>query len=184
LALMVVRRGAHVLSGAVNFLAKCGVPPRLINKLRPAGAILEERIYGFYQRNQQSFYSIFALEIVFHLAGVLEIYTTLSFISPIQPSVTQALILESVNRIINVVFKFIPLRAGVDEGGTGQVSKVLGLTKTTGVTLAIIRKGRDLFWSAIGLLLLLQRGFSLRTLQSEQATSEETFKATPITTGE
>ena len=184
LALTVVRGGARVLSGAVNFLAKYGVPPRLISKLRPAAATVEERIYGFYQRNQQSFYSIFALEIVFHLAGVLEIYTTLSFISPIQPSVTQALILESVNRIINVVFKFIPLRAGVDEGGTGQVSKVLGLTKTTGVTLAIIRKGRDLFWSAIGLLLLLQRGFSLRTLQSEQAASEETFKATPITTGE
>lgn len=184
LALMVVRGGARVLSGGVNFLARCRFPRRLIDRLKPAAAMLEERIYGFYERNQQSFYSIFALELIFHLAGVLEIYVTLSFISPVQPSVTQALILESVNRIINVVFKFIPLRAGVDEGGTGQVSKVLGLTKTTGVTLAIVRKGRDLFWSAIGLLLLLQRGFSLRTLQSDHAMSEKPLKATAITTGE
>ncbi|HSE21646.1 MAG TPA: hypothetical protein VLB68_08295, partial [Pyrinomonadaceae bacterium] len=182
LALFVVRGRARVLSGVVNFFARCGLPRRVVDKLKPSAATLEDRIYGFYQRNQHSFYSIFALELIFHLAGVLEIYTTLSFISPIPPTLTQALILESVNRIINVVFKFIPLRAGVDEGGTGQVSKVLGLTKTTGVTLAIVRKGRDLFWSAIGLLLLLQRGFSLRTLQSEQAESEHSLQT--LTTGE
>ena len=182
LALLVVRGGARVLTGVVNFLARCGLPRRVIDKLRPSAATLEDRVYGFYQRNQQSFYAIFALELIFHLAGVLEIYTTLSFISPIPPTLTQALILESVNRIINVVFKFIPLRAGVDEGGTGQVSKVLGLTKTTGVTLAIVRKGRDLFWSAIGLLLLLQRGFSIRKLQSEQAESQHSLQA--VTTGE
>jgi len=184
LALLMVRGGSRVLTSVVNFLARCGLPRRVIDKLRPSAATLEDRIFGFYQSNKQSFYSIFALELIFHLAGVLEIYTTLSFISPVQPTFTQALILESVNRIINVVFKFIPFRAGVDEGGTGQVSKVLGLTKTTGVTLAIIRKGRDLFWAAIGLLLLLQRGFSLRTLQSEQVASEGSLKATPVTTGE
>jgi len=185
LALAVVRGGARVLSGGLNFLARHRVPDRVLNRLRPAAATLEDRIYGFYQRNQQSFYSIFGLEIIFHLAGVLEIYTTLSFISPVQPTLTQALILESVNRIINVVFKFIPLRAGVDEGGTGQVSKVLGLTKTTGVTLAIVRKGRDLFWSVIGLLLLLQRGFSLRNLQSEQESSENPLPASsPVTTSD
>ena len=183
LALLLVRGGARVLTGLVSFLARCRLPRRVTDKLKPAAATLEDRIYGFYQRNQKSFYSIFALELIFHLAGVLEIYTTLSFISPVEPTVTQALILESVNRIINVVFKFIPLRAGVDEGGTGQVSKVLGLTKTTGVTLAIIRKGRDLFWSVIGLLLLLQRGFSLRTLQAEQSASERSLNATPVITG-
>jgi hypothetical protein len=66
-----------------------------------------------------------------------------------------------VNRVINVAFKFVPLRAGVDEGGTGQVSKVLGFAKATGVTLAIVRKGRDIFWSSIGVVLLLKKGFSL-----------------------
>jgi hypothetical protein len=104
------------------------------------------------------------LELVFHLAGVAEIYVTLLYISPVAPSVRQAFILESVNRIINVAFKFVPLRAGVDEGGTGQVSKVLGLAKATGVTLAIVRKARDIFWSTIGVTLLLKKGFSLRNI--------------------
>ncbi len=68
---------------------------------------------------------------------------------------------------MNVAFKFIPLRAGVDEGGTGQVSKVLGLARATGVTLAIVRKGRDLFWAAIGIGLLLKKGFSVRGISDE-----------------
>src|SRR6185369_12673475 len=114
--------------------------------------------------SQRSFLSIFLLDMSFHAAGILEVFITLSFISPLAPTFTQAFILESVNRIINVTFKFIPLRAGVDEGGTGQVSKVLGFARGIGVTLAIVRKGRDIFWSAIGVLLIWSRGFSLRGL--------------------
>ena len=66
------------------------------------------------------------------------------------------------NRVINVVFKFIPLRMGVDEAGTGKVAAILQFTETTGVTLAIIRKSRDVFWTLVGVLLLIQRGWSLR----------------------
>jgi hypothetical protein len=141
----------------------------MVAKITPRVETLEERIFGFYQRNRRSFLSIFALDMCFHLAGIAEIYATLSFISPIAPTLRQAFILESVNRIINVAFKFIPLRAGVDEGGTGQVSKVLGFGREIGVTLAIIRKARDLFWSAIGMLLIWKRGLSLRNLSDDHS---------------
>jgi hypothetical protein len=129
---------------------------------------LEDRVYGFYATSQRSFLSIFLLDLCFHVAGVLEIFVTLSFISPIAPTLTQAFILESVNRIINVAFKFIPLRAGVDEGGTGQVSKVLGFARDIGVTLAIVRKGRDIFWSAIGLLLIWKKGHGFTQMNTDQ----------------
>jgi hypothetical protein len=66
-----------------------------------------------------------------------------------------------VNRIINVAFKFIPLRAGVDEGGTGQVSRVLGFARGIGEALAIVRKGRDIFWVTIGLILIWKKGHGL-----------------------
>jgi hypothetical protein len=129
--------------------------------------MLEDRIYGFYNRSQRSLIPILGLEVLFHLTGIVEIYATLTYISPVAPSIRQAFILESVNRIINVAFKFVPLRAGVDEGGTGQVSKVLGFAKATGVTLAIVRKSRDIFWSTIGVVLLLKKGFSLRSVGQE-----------------
>ena len=151
------------MSGALGYLGDRGVARNLIGKVRPRAQNLEERIYGFYANSQRSFIAIFLLDSCFHLAGVLEVYITLSFISPVAPTLTQAFILESVNRIINVAFKFIPLRAGVDEGGTGQVSKVLGFALGVGEALAIVRKGRDIFWAAIGVLLIWKRGFSLKT---------------------
>ena len=162
LGVLVIRKQARFVSGLLEFLSARGIASKWMQKFKPRAETLEERVYGFYKRNQGSLVPIFALELLFHAAGVLEIYTTLSFISPIAPSWRQAFILESVNRIINVAFKFMPLRIGVDEGGTEQVSKVLGFLKSTGVTLAIVRKSRDIFWAMIGVALLVRRGFSLR----------------------
>jgi hypothetical protein len=167
---LLLRSQKKFLSGGLEFFGRRGVASKLVAKIAPKVGNLEERVYSFYQHNQGSFLTIFALDMCFHLAGVLEIYTTLWFISPVAPTLRQAFILESVNRIINVVFKFIPLRAGVDEGGTGQVSKVLGFARGTGETLAIIRKGRDIVWSGVGILLIWKKGFSLRTLNEEEPT--------------
>ena len=158
LVYLLIRGQAKFISSSLGFVGDRGVAPKLMGKLRPRALSLEERIYGFYANSQHSFLAIFALDLCFHLAGILEVFVTLSFISPEPPTLTQAFILESVNRIINVAFKFIPLRAGVDEGGTGQVSKVLGFARGIGETLAIVRKGRDIFWSAIGILLIWARG--------------------------
>lgn len=170
LIFLLIRTQARFLSGAAGFLIQRGIASRLMKKIRPRAEVLEERVYGFYERNQRRFVSIFLLDCCFHLAGVIEVYTTLSFISPVAPTLKQAFILESVNRIINVAFKFVPLRAGVDEGGTGQVSRVLGFARGIGETLAIVRKGRDIFWTAIGVILIWKRGLSLRNLSNEAAT--------------
>jgi hypothetical protein len=168
LAYLIIRTQARFLSGTLAFIENRGVARKLINRLKPRAESLEERVYGFYAHSQRSFLSIFALDMCFHLAGVVEVFLTLLFISPVPPTLVQAFILESVNRIINVAFKFIPLRVGVDEGGTGQVSKVLGFARGIGETLAIVRKGRDIFWSAIGLLLIWKKGHGLTRIVTDQ----------------
>jgi len=180
LVYFLIRRQWRFLSATLGLLGNRGIARNWMTRMTPRAATLEQRIYGFYERNQASFLSIFVLESVFHLAGVIEIYVTLSYISPIAPTLLTAFILESVNRIINVVFKFIPLRTGVDEAGTGMLSKVLGFTTTIGVTLAIVRKGRDIFWAAIGVALLLHKGFSLRRV--EEVAAESIKETTSIST--
>ena len=164
---LIIRSEKKFLSGVLGYFGDRGVARSLINRVRPRAQALEERIYGFYAKSKRSFISIFALDSCFHLAGILEIYITLLFISPVPPTITQAFILESVNRIINVAFKFIPLRAGVDEGGTGQVSKVLGFAKGIGETLAIVRKGRDIFWVTVGVLLMWKRGHGFTRMSAD-----------------
>lgn len=159
MAYVLIRRQYRFVSGALGFLHRRGLSERWVTN----GRMVEDRVYGFSRQSGSRFLPLILLESCFHLAGVLEIYTTLTFISPGQPpTLFTAFILESVNRIINVAFKFVPLRMGVDEAGTGKVSAILQFTETTGVTLAIIRKSRDVFWTIVGLLLLAHRGWSLR----------------------
>lgn len=165
---LVINRQWRFLSGASYWLGKRGVGRSSMERALPRAQALEDRIYGFYERNRSRLLATFALELCFHLAGVAEVYTTLSFISDIkEPTLLIAFILESVNRVINVVFKFIPLRTGVDEAGTGMLSRVLGFTTAIGVTLAIVRKGRDIFWTAIGISLFVRRGFSFAAMTRE-----------------
>ena len=172
LGTLLIRKQVRFISGTAGFLHRRGLNEKWVDK----GRAMEVRIYGFYRRHQARFIPILLLESCFHLAGVCEIFVTLSFISQDQaPTFLTAFILESVNRVITMAFKFVPLRMGVDEAGTGKVSKVLLFTEVTGVTLAIVRKARDIFWAAVGMALLLQRGLSLRTVarEAEAALAEE-----------
>ncbi len=165
LGFFIIRRQSKFLSGPLSALHGRGLARAWMEKTIPRAQTLEDRIYGFYQRNGNRVLLILAVEMCFHFAGVLEIYTTLWFISDIvAPTLLTAFILESVNRVINIVFKFIPFRLGVDEAGTGMLAKALGFTSAIGAALAIVRKGRDLFWTAIGVALLVRRGLSLKEL--------------------
>ena len=173
LGTLFIRKQLRFISGTTRFFHRRGLNEKWVEK----GRTLEDRIYGFYQRNRARFLPILLLEACFHLAGICEIYVTLSFISPDQPpTFLTAFILESVNRVITLAFKFIPLRMGVDEAGTGKVSKALLFTEATGVTLAIVRKARDVFWAGVGMAMLVQRGLSLRTVarEAEEALAEQT----------
>ena len=173
LGTLFIRKQLRFISGTTRFFHRRGLNEKWVEK----GRTLEDRIYGFHQRNRARFLPILLLEACFHLAGTSEIYVTLSFISPDQPpTFLTAFILESVNRVIILTFKFIPLRMGVDEAGTGRVSKALLFTEATGVTLAIVRKARDVFWVGVGMALLVQRGLSLRTVarEAEEALAEQT----------
>jgi hypothetical protein len=48
-----------------------------------------------------------------------------------------------------------------------MLAKVLLLGTATGVTLAIVRKARMLFWTAVGVALLVARGLTLRSVTGE-----------------
>jgi hypothetical protein len=73
---------------------------------------------------------------------------------PKPPTVAEAIIFSALDRAIIVVFKFVPLRLGVDEALSGVMAAVLQLSSATGVVLALIKKVRSIFWIGVGLLLI------------------------------
>jgi hypothetical protein len=187
LAALVLRKRWKFLSGTVDFLHRRGIARAFFERKRAGVLDVEERIYGFYAQSSSRFLYIILMEVCFHLAGVLEVFVTLWFISETSPSLLVAFMLESVNRFINVVFKFVPMRVGVDEAGTGMLAKVLGLTTATGVSLAIVRKARILVWTAVGVVLVAVHGLSWREVTEGVPPGGEegnTMRAAPSPAGE
>ena len=169
-----------VLVGALVLLV--GVVHGVIwRRLHPAGALLdavarrapaagrlagwadgvrraEVRVHDLYPRAPRRLAAVAGWELGFHALAVLEIHVVLAFVSDVPPTLLDALVLESANRLLAAAFKVVPLRIGVDEAGTAAVAALLGFGGATGVTLAIVRKARMLVWMTAGVLLLVRRG--------------------------
>ncbi len=141
---------------------------------RHAGRIkaIESQIYTFASRHRRALPWLAAAEMGFHALGVTEIYVTLWVLMEAPPPLVTAFILETANRLVTVVFKFVPLRLGFDEAASTYVSQLLGLAPRLGLSMAIIRKLRMLFWALTGGVLLVRQGFAPRTPQLPQDQAE------------
>ena len=169
--LMVIRQW-HFASEICEWLYQKGIGRRFLENGRLEVRLFENLIYGFYRRYPKRFIPICLLETGFHLLGILEGWFILSRISEASPEFLTAFLLESVSRLITIVFKLVPFLIGVDEAGAQFVTETLALGAGVGIAIAIIRKGRILFWTAIGVLLIIKRGLSLRDLTHARHESE------------
>jgi len=160
---MVIRQW-HFASATCDWLYDHGWGRRFLEHGRTHVRLFENLIYGFYRKYPRRFLPICGFEVAFHLLGIVEAYLILSYLSEIGASLLSSFMLESVSRLILIVFKLIPFLVGVDEAGAQFVTEVLGIGAGVGLTLAIIRKGRVLFWTAVGLVLIAKRGLSLKEI--------------------
>jgi hypothetical protein len=98
---------------------------------------------------------VFGLDMLFHALAVVEAYLSLRWLlGDASPTLRQALLFEALNRVVTIVFKFVPFRAGVDEVSTGALAPLLGMDPVTGVALAIVRKVRNVFWAGVGMAII------------------------------
>jgi hypothetical protein len=101
---------------------------------------------------------VLASEAAFHIASIAESWLTLRLLTG-SATLLNAFLLDTVNRFVNVVFRAVPMRVGVDEATTSGFTEMLGLGTAAGVTLALVRKARMLVWAVLGLALLGRRAF-------------------------
>lgn len=164
LGVMMVIRQWHMASWLCEFVYRKGFLTRLLENGRLQVRLFEDQIYGFYRRHPHRFIPICLLEATYHALGVAEVYYILSRLNNETASLTTAFLLESISRLVTIVFKAIPFNIGVDEAGAQYVGNAIALAAGVGVTLAIIRKGRILFWTALGWALIAKRGLSFKSL--------------------
>lgn len=113
---------------------------------------LDQKVVSFYKNNPRRF----LISIFFHFlgwaAGVVEIYLILRLLQ-VPVSWSQAWILESFWQTVKALSFLVPAALGAQEGGSLFISLGLGFGATTGIALALIRRIRELVWTAIGLFL-------------------------------
>jgi len=163
-ALMVIRRW-HWASWICESLYSKGILTGILESGRLQVRLFENLIYGYYRKYPGRFLPILGLQTLFHALGVVEVLFVLSKISPTLTQISTAFYLESISRLITIVFKLIPFVIGVDEAGAEFVVNTLSFGVGIGVTLAIVRKARIIFWAMIGVVLIVNRGLSLRDIR-------------------
>ena len=169
LVLLVIKQW-HFASETCEWIYHKGIATGILEHGRLQVRLFENFIYGFYRRYPMRFVPICLIEAAFHILGILEVWIILNRISSAE--FLSAFLLESVSRLITIVFKLIPFVIGVDEAGAQFVAETVAMAAGIGVTLAVIRKGRVLFWTAVGLSLIIKRGLSIRAMSRMEASQE------------
>jgi len=145
------------LSRLLEILAARKWLPRFVQSKQKHILELEGNVHEFYTNRRATFFSIFGLIVSSHVLSVCEVYAALFLLGYVSYPST-AYIIESLTKVINFAFGFVPGTVGVYEGGNGIILRALGYTTAVGVTLALVRRGAILFWTFVGLIVLLWRG--------------------------
>ncbi len=172
LGILMVIRQWHFASEACEWIYRRGHLQKVLENGRLDVRLFENLIYNFYRRHPRRFMPICLLEAAYHLLGIAEGWYILNRLTNAHPSLLTAFLLESVSRFVTIVFKLIPFVIGVDEAGAQFIGRTVALGAGVGVTIAIIRKGRILFWTAVGLLLIIKRGISFSEFSQTAAAGE------------
>jgi hypothetical protein len=121
-------------------------------------ASLRESVRAFSEGRSGRLQPVLMLHGAFHACAFAEVYLALLLLLPPAagsgPTMAEAFIFTALDRLVIVIFKFVPFRIGVDEASSGGVAVLLGWPAATGVALAVVKKVRNLVWTGVGLLLI------------------------------
>ncbi len=149
--------------------AKSWMPKFLVAR-RESIHIVEKSVIEFYKNRRMIFFLMLAVNFVAHSISVIEITFVLS-IFELPGGITIAFVIESLTKVINFSFGFIPGNLGVYEGGASVIFHTLGLPVATGVALALVRRGAILSWTAVGIIILIWRTLTGRLNNRDRVAS-------------
>jgi len=155
-AALATRRRATLLTALIDRLARRGFRPRFLRTRRHHIYRVELTVYAFFKRRRTAFLSMIGLDLASHVSSVLEVYVTLRMLG-FSANIGAAYIIESLTKVINFAFGFVPGTIGVYETGNGIILRTLGYTTAIGVALAIVRKAAIIFWTVIGVFVITWR---------------------------
>jgi glycosyltransferase 2 family protein len=109
----------------------------------------EHNLLAFYSENPTAFYANLTLNSLWHAMAILEVFLILHFMG-MKVSLVGACALEGLTKLINLVGVVSPGNFGSYEGGNILITNLFGVSGAAGLTLALCRRARAMFWAAVG----------------------------------
>jgi uncharacterized membrane protein YuzA (DUF378 family) len=131
--------------------------PRLhtwVSDKQPIIDSAEDNLLSFRDEAPGAFWATLIFNLLWHMLAVLEVYIILRFMGA-GFTVGGAFIVESLTKVINLVGALNPGNFGTYEGGSMLIAKMFGVTSTTGLTLALCRRARTVFWAGVGAMCVI-----------------------------
>lgn len=114
----------------------------------------EHNLLTFHRDAPAAFWASLTLNLLCHTLAVLEVYLILRFMGA-HVAVVSAFVTEGLTKVINLVGVLNPGNLGTYEGGNMLIAKILGVPGTAGLTLALCRRARAVFWAGVGAMCMI-----------------------------
>jgi len=154
LAAVALRNRWQLVGNATRAIGRL---PRLhawVSDKQPIVDSAEGNLLSFRDEAPAAFWATLIFNLLWHMLAVLEVYIILRFLGA-GFSVGGAFIVESLTKVINLVGALNPGNFGTYEGGSMLIAKMFGVTSTTGLTLALCRRARTVFWAGVGAMCMI-----------------------------
>ena len=137
------------------------LPVRALTSRAESLRQLDDRIFEFYRKDRRHFALSTAAYFCGWMADSLEILLV-SYLLGMPIDFSQAVAAEAFIGVAKGLGIFVPGALGVQESGIVFLCLLFGMPPALGVAYAIIRRGRDVVYAAIGGIFLYAEGFSFR----------------------
>ena len=154
LAAVALRNRWQLMGNATRAIGRL---PRLhawVSDKQPIVDSAEDNLLSFRDEAPAAFWATLIFNLLWHMLAVLEVYVILRFMGA-GFTVGGAFIVEGLTKVINLVGALNPGNFGTYEGGSMLIAKMFGVTGTTGLTLALCRRARTVFWAGVGAMCMI-----------------------------
>jgi Lysylphosphatidylglycerol synthase TM region len=154
LAAVAIARRWPLMGNAIRAIGRL---PRLQNWVsgkQPIVDSAEHNLLYFHREAPAAFWATLIFNLLWHMLAVVEVYVILRFMGT-GFTLGGAFIVEGLTKVINLVGALNPGNFGTYEGGSMLIAKMFGVASTTGLTLALCRRARTVFWAGVGAMCLI-----------------------------
>lgn len=156
LALGVLVFGAGSASGLLGRFARWGrtrwADKTWLARLLARAQEVDDVLAAFYRRHKGRFALSTMAHLCAWLAGTLEVWVIVYWMG-YTARLLDALVIAAFATMVKVGAFFIPASIGAYEAGTMLAARMTGLPTEAGLTIALVRRMREVIWIAVGLVL-------------------------------